>query len=78
MCLLPARTVGSFPPSVLGNRMQAMIDFFQTTAAFVSLALLLYCASRLRRIERNSEAIRYLLFRDYEQDLDNRGVRPLL
>jgi hypothetical protein len=57
--------------------MPAMIDVLQTIATFVSLALLLYCASRLRRIERSTEAIRYILFRDYDQDRADRGTRPL-
>lgn len=57
--------------------MLAIIDFMQTVAAFVSLALLLYCAWRLRRIEQSTEAIRYILFRDYEQDITDRGMHPL-
>lgn len=57
--------------------MLAILDFVRTNAVFVVLALLFYCAWRLKRIESKTEAIRFLLFRDFEQDISDRGMYPI-
>jgi hypothetical protein len=57
--------------------MLATLDFIRANAGIVSLVLLLYCLWKQRRIEKRTEAIRYLLFRDFEEDLANRGQYPL-
>jgi hypothetical protein len=53
-------------------------EFILICSAVIGLALLVYCVRLLRRIDRATAAIRFLLFRDYEQDVTERGVRPLL
>jgi hypothetical protein len=58
--------------------MLGLVEFILICAAFIGVALLLYCVRLLRRVDRTTAAVRYLLFRDYEQDLSERGVRPLL
>ena len=50
---------------------------FLTGAVCIVIAILIYCAHLLRQIDANTKAIRFLLFRDYDQDLANRGVYPL-
>ena len=50
---------------------------FLIAAVCIIIALLIYCALLLREIDSNTKAIRFLLFRDYDQDLANRGVYPL-
>ena len=50
---------------------------FLISAVCIIVAILVYCAHFLRRIDSNTKAIRFLLFRDYDQDLANRGVYPL-
>jgi hypothetical protein len=50
-----------------GGTVLAAIDVFQTIAFFVGIVLLFYCAWRLRRIDKSTEAIRFMLFRDYDQ-----------
>lgn len=57
--------------------MVGIFEFVQANGVFISLPLLLYCAWRLRSIESKTEAIRYMLFRDYEEDLSNRGMYPI-
>jgi hypothetical protein len=54
-----------------------LLDFIRANAALISLALLCYCVWRLRQIEKRTEAIRFILFRDYEHDLANLGQYPL-
>jgi hypothetical protein len=58
--------------------MLGFTEFVLICAALAGLGLLLYCASVLRRIDRATQSIRFLLFRDYEEDLSDRGMRPLL
>jgi hypothetical protein len=43
-----------------------VLRFIRENGAFISLALLVYCAWQLRRIAKGAESTRYLLFRDYE------------
>jgi hypothetical protein len=54
--------------------MLATLDFIRTNAALISLGLLIYCAWRMRQIERRTEAIKFMLFRDYDYEMAGHGV----
>ncbi len=70
------------PPSIvstaMGKSMLGITELILICAAVFGLALLIYRVRLLRRIDRATAAIRFLLFRDYEQDITERGIRPLL
>jgi hypothetical protein len=62
----------------MGTSMLGMPEFILICVALLGLMLLIYCVGLLRRIDRATTAIRFLLFRDYEDDIRDRGQRPLL
>jgi hypothetical protein len=55
--------------------MTVAIDFLRTNAALISVALLCYCAWRIRQIDKRTAAIRFLLFRDYEEEFSHHDQR---
>jgi hypothetical protein len=74
----------AFCPTILwhhlcgGEPIRSGIEFILICGGLIGPGLLLYCVRLLKRIDRTTAAVRFLLFRDYEQDLSERGVRPLM